>query len=229
MAKLTPGVGFSSASGKLGGITFAAGPGGQILRANGHTVRHSSALSISKRQQFLGVASAWRSLTNAQRILWDDFANEIQSSSATSTGQKLTGYLMFCRCNLSLLDAGQSQLTVPGLILKPATISWLTGALSVSGNTLSATFSKSTNDLGVNTLYATSPIPQGVRNYQSRSFRRIATGASGGTANRFSQYTTQWSWPNSSLVGQYIVIRVVDVMATGLRQPPVDQVIQIGA
>lgn len=229
MAKLTPGVGFSSASGKLAGLVYSQGPTGQVLRAAQHARTSRSAQSFTHRQQFLGIVSSWRALTDAQQHQWDSFALEVEQSAMASANPFANGFQAYVRCNLNLLETGNTPLSSPGPITRTALITWLAGSMTLSSNSLMIGFSKSFGDSAQNVLYATSPIPQGVRNYQSRSFRKLVNNSGGSVTNRFSVYNAFWFWPNSSLAGQYIVIRLRLTTLAGLRSNPWDQVIQIQA
>jgi len=179
MAKITPGALVGEIRNALGGMVFSRNTYGPYIRNNVVPVNPASAAQETVRQLFESVAQAWRSLTAAQRVAWNSTAEaSFTQTDVFGNSFQLTGFNLFVKLNLALVNVGESMLTAP-----PAEFSFdALGAIAVTaiedaamGNTLSYDIDSGAGLVQVDTklvVEATAPLSPGV-DYVENLFKKI--------------------------------------------------------
>lgn len=107
MAKFTPGPMIGAASGSIGGTTFSHNKGGAYVRTRAIPTNPSTAAQLARRAALATISIAWRSLTNAQRDSWDNYARQNPTTDALGQSMSLSGHQQYVGLNTRiLLDAG---------------------------------------------------------------------------------------------------------------------------
>lgn len=218
MAKITPGIGFSSASGSVAGTTYARTRAGLTLRTVGRRREPSSQLAQLRAARFAKWTAAWRELTPAGRASWNAIAPDLAAHPGY-VNPSSSGFHLFVSCNLNLLEISAGpQLAPPPLTAMPRIN--LTAAqiqLAAIPRTMNVMVGNSNPVNGTRVLAATRPLPASIANANSQTFRIIRTGMGPGTLNEIAFWETAW-WPLfDELQGCYIWFRAWVISAGGLR------------
>lgn len=99
----------ASASGSLGGIVASHNRGGQYLRARVVPTNPSSGPQVEMRTIFGNLASAWQTITAAQREAWTTYAINVPITDSMGDPLTLTGQQMYVRCNSARVQAGLAR------------------------------------------------------------------------------------------------------------------------
>ncbi len=100
-------------SGKRGITVSQGGRYGQISRSLAIPTNPRTASQMATRTIFASVNSAWRNLTEAQRLAWAAAAKNYTSKSRCGTSGTLTGSQLFSKINCTLSQFGQATVTDP--------------------------------------------------------------------------------------------------------------------
>jgi len=122
MARVKFGSVVTGIKGKVGGQVFQQNRYGWTLRQKPIATGNNSASKSAKRQMLLQVSQHWRTLTDAQRIGWNDMAPSWPHVDPFGDPVQLTGYNLFCMVSLNLLTIGGTIVDAASL---PATITAL--------------------------------------------------------------------------------------------------------
>lgn len=114
MANVRFGGGVTEMAGSIGGTTFARGPHGAYARARVTPVNPSSAFQQAVRTLMAAAASAWHSLSDAERAAWALYAGNTPTVNKLGEQTFLSGFQWYCACNslrrrspdLDFVDAG---------------------------------------------------------------------------------------------------------------------------
>jgi hypothetical protein len=98
----------SDISGSVSGTTFLSAGSNSSIRARGNRSGNRSNSQARFRSSFAAVTSAWRTLTDAQRLKW-----------YTQKPDDMNGYTFFCQVNTRVLWAGGSLLASPNIPTSP--------------------------------------------------------------------------------------------------------------
>jgi hypothetical protein len=184
-------------SGKLNGTVFAYNKGGNYARTKTTPLNPRNPAQTNVRSIFSGIASAWRTLTNSQRKLWEDFAKAKPYNDVFGIPRNYSGFQYYMKVNQNLMANGQtgidepSDLPAPGVMDLTATAEIDTGvlALTVAG---SLTEYVASEDILV--IQATPPHSAGRSNVNTM-FRTIMNSVASGatpTVNVTSAYTDRF-------------------------------------
>lgn len=91
-------------SGSYQGLTSSRNRFGQYVRTRATPVQPRTPKATQNRAQLTVAASLWRTLTDAQRTGWNDYAAQISRTDSLGSGYTPTGASLFTGCN----TAGQS-------------------------------------------------------------------------------------------------------------------------
>jgi len=111
MARIKYSAIISEASGKLNGSVFSRDKNGAILRNKQVKVNKRSALQQKTRSINKLLSTAWRNLTIAQRLSWENYAHRYYSSTITKKSSMLTGRMLFMKINYYCVRAGKDVLS----------------------------------------------------------------------------------------------------------------------
>lgn len=99
----------ADASGSLGGLVASHNRGGQYLRGRVVPTNPSSGPQVEMRTIFGNLASAWQTLTDAQREAWTTYAINVPITDSMGDPLTLTGQQMYVRCNSARVQAGLAR------------------------------------------------------------------------------------------------------------------------
>lgn len=99
----------ADASGSLGGLVASHNRGGQYLRGRVVPTNPSSGPQVEIRTIFGNLASAWQTLTDAQREAWTTYAINVPVTDSMGDPLTLTGQQMYVRCNTARVQAGLAR------------------------------------------------------------------------------------------------------------------------
>lgn len=126
--------------GSMGGVTFSRNRFGQYKRVRAVPVNPNSSRQQGARNRFTALTELWSgTLTEAQRISWNDYAAAVPVTNRLGQSIFLTGFNHYVRSNTQQLqalaariDSGPIVLTLPGSDAEfTATISEATQDISV--------------------------------------------------------------------------------------------------
>lgn len=191
------GIGFTEASGSLGGTTVGKGRQGTFGRVKVKPINPRTNKQISQQARFSSRSSAFRGLDQSEQDAWIAAAasGEWPQKTALAKTYNPTGAQLFNRVNLVILQAGGSTTDVPPT--KVALSQVLTGALTAAAGTpaLSLTF---TGTLGSDErllVYATGNTSAGVNRPGASDYRFLTAYSSTSPANLLSAYQAVYGNP----------------------------------
>lgn len=111
MAKFTPGAIVSEVRGTIAATTYSKNKGGAILRNRVTPINRRSTNQTQRRQILAALASAWRSLSQANRDSWNNASPNFPQSDNLGQTIFLTGEQLYVRCNANLILTGNAQIT----------------------------------------------------------------------------------------------------------------------
>jgi len=137
----------SEASGSLAGVTYSHNRGGQYMRARAVPVNPNTLQQQAVRNYMASRSSAWGStLTQAQRDLWEAYADQVLLTDALGEPRKATGLNHYVRCNVPRMQAAMAG---SPLQVAPATFDLgsytnpVLGVISAVGSTASIAYTNS--------------------------------------------------------------------------------------
>lgn len=225
MAKITPGVGFSSASGSVAGVTYTSGRSGLVMRNRLVTPQLQRAPSQLKRAQFAAVAQSWRELSAADRLAWKRFAESIV---AGGDDHQLGGgdpRLVFQQCNMNRLELGSAMLTTPAVLQVHPRVTLVPTLISVLVGSFNFSFTRTAAGSGTNMVYATRPLSPGQYHHRGRVFRFLRSPATNTDLNYFGNYSSAWSASLTSYAGRVVYMRSLVIGTDGLKSQ--DNIIRV--
>jgi len=96
----------ADASGSFGGLVASHNRAGQYIRTRVRPTNPSSPAQVQVRTIFANLATAWSTLTEAQREAWTTYALNVPVTGAFGEVQHLTGHQMFVRNNAARMQGG---------------------------------------------------------------------------------------------------------------------------
>lgn len=107
MALIKLGGGVTDIRGSIGGTVFSRNRFGAIARARTKPVDPSTSLQTAIRALMGQVRDAYfNTLTAAQKDEWESYAANVEMQNRLGETVNLTGYNMYCRSNIPILQAG---------------------------------------------------------------------------------------------------------------------------
>lgn len=106
----------SAVAGSIGGTTFQRHTAGTIARSKPLPTLVRTSWSSTRRQFLATLAGRWRGLTDIQRALWLQQANNQPTHNRFGVQIPNRGYWLFCQCNLNAYTFGGSFQTTPSTV-----------------------------------------------------------------------------------------------------------------
>ncbi len=102
MALVKFGAAVNQVSGKIGGVVFLRGKGGNVMRSWRKGVNPQTPAQTAQRERLAWLSNAWKGLTASQRKAWDTSAEENFRQHKNRLGEvtQLTGHQLFLKVNL---------------------------------------------------------------------------------------------------------------------------------
>lgn len=215
MAKITSGVGFSSAAGSVAGLTYRAGREGLTLRAKAIQRGGRNALQSTSQAQLTSLAQSWKQLTADQRARWQTRA--VAGTQHPRIGQSAPrdGFHLYVAINCLLLESTQAIVTTPPALTSLDRATVAVSAASIGGSTLMITPTWSSVPSFRTVLYCTRPKSPGRSLHTQASYRAIGNRNRATANNEFSRYSTAFGTPQTAQIGQVFQVRAVCISITG--------------
>jgi hypothetical protein len=99
--------------GKSGGSVFARNKGGLYFRNNPGAVQKKSFAWQNQKSRFTALSTSWRSLSNEERIAWEQMAENYPAQDAWGNSYIPSGYQLYMRLNGTLTSYNLDLLTTP--------------------------------------------------------------------------------------------------------------------
>lgn len=113
MAKVEFGAGITAIRGSIGGWTFHKNRSGNIIRLRGQASRESSEKQTTAHEAHQRFLTEFQRLTDADKILWDDFATTFTKVDKFGEDKTLTGQNWFESINQVRVFIGETILQSP--------------------------------------------------------------------------------------------------------------------
>lgn len=209
-------------SGKIGGHVASKNRSGNYLRTKVTPVNPNTVAQQNVRAILGSLATAWSSLTDAQRLSWNNAVSEFAKTDIFGDIKNPSGFNLFIKLNSNLATIGNSPLT-DAPIKEEIPYTGLTSAvMDISSATGVLTFDTGNYDSVSLFVKATPALSAGITNV--KSFLR-GTGViipAGDTASFYADYVAKFGIP---AVGSNITLTVQPIVATG--QKGVEQSIKV--
>lgn len=219
MAKITPGIGFSSAAGSVAGVTYTRSGSGLVMRDRKLRAFARGSIAMTTRRRFSAVTQMWRDLTDAQRANWHRWAESLPTEDSSLHGAANSGFTCFVNANLNQLEFGQAILTNPGGLQVRPRVTLIPTTIDLATAQLSFSFTRTTAGSGTNAVYMTRPLSPGIYNPAGQSFHLIRMPATNTVLNYIGNYTTAWFQLTTEHIGQVIFIKALVKGTDGLKSP----------
>lgn len=199
-------------SGKIGGHVASKNRGGSYLRTKTTPSNPQTAKQQEARGLLASLSSQWKTLTEEQRLSWDNAVSQFASSDIFGDMRNPSGINLFVKLNANLVNTNRDV-----LLAAPSKIETISALLDyatgdVSAMTLEAGFSDSALDGEVVLVSATAAQSQGVK-FVKNKLRVIGYfTVAGGVIDIYADYVAKFGVPT---VGANIVISARHITTTG--------------
>ena len=105
----------SEGRGKLGGLVASRNRSGSYMRTKVSPSNPQSVAQTEVRNYLTSVSQAWRGLTSAQRLAWNNAVASFKSTNIFGDGVTPSGFNLYSRLNQNLKLIGASVITTPPL------------------------------------------------------------------------------------------------------------------
>jgi hypothetical protein len=112
MAKIKFGMMMTDASGKLGGQVFSKNRGGSYVRTKVTPTNPQTTAQMAVRGIFASISSAWSSLTEGQRLSFNNLVGDYGTTDIFGDLHNPSGKALFQRLNQNLEISGQAQIDI---------------------------------------------------------------------------------------------------------------------
>jgi hypothetical protein len=220
MAKLLPGIGWSSASGSVAGVTYTRGRSGQVMRARIMTPDRQTTHQIRRRSYLQLAAQSWRELTEEDRRSGSAAAEAWPHDDLEGQAWPSSGPTLYTKLQLERLEAGLGLSTRPPNIqrLLRQTIDF--GTVDVGAGQLNVRRLPATATMAVRITYATLPFSAGISNWKGLAFRPIRSSTATAMQNLYADYTTAYFPLTAEHVGMQLAWRTMAWSSSGYYSTP---------
>jgi hypothetical protein len=216
MAKIKFGMMMTDASGKLGGQVFSKNRGGSYVRTKVTPTNPQTTAQMTVRGIFASISSAWSSLTEANRLSFNNLVGDYGTTDIFGDLHNPSGKALFQRLNQNLEISEQAQITtcVPPSAVPFANLISVTG--DVSNAAIDVVTSGDTTGSKV-VIWATPSLSQGTT-FVKNKLRQIAVvaGADPQEADVWNEYVAKFGDPVAG-ANIYFGVRVIN--ANGQASP----------
>lgn len=163
----------ADARGSVAGTVFSKNTYGAYTRTKVTPVNPSTTAQQLVRQFFAAISQAWRGITQAQRDLWNQSANNFTRNNVFGDQVALTGFNLYKRLNQNLLNVGVARIDDAPLPASVFGFSALSVIADTTMGTLEATFAPVIPAGTSVIVFATAPQSAG-KQFVKSEFRQIA-------------------------------------------------------
>ena len=204
-------------SGSIGGITVSRNRGGNYMRVKGVPINPNTPAQITVRILMNALVDRWTSvLTDASRVGWQTYANNVQLPNRLGELKTVTGQNMFVRSNLARIQAGGAVIDDAPTIFDTGAFSQTTITANEAGSQLNLSFLNTdawANEDDSNMIvYGSRPVNASV-NFFKGPFRLL--GQVEGDAILAPTSPQSFTSPFAYTIGQRVFARVVVSRADG--------------
>lgn len=220
MARIKFGAMLVDARGKLGGHVFTKARSGATLRTKVTPVNGQTSAQGAVRSRFATLSQSWRTLSEEQRIAWNNKATSVGKTNIFGDSYYPSGKNLYVAININILTAGGAAINIPpadvalpDVLLSGITFDSLAGALEVSLQSL-------VNPTGNTAIIFCSPnLSQGVFNSSGRERFVAAVNLTGTStvADIYADYVAKYGALQS---GSKIFVKVKIVNASSGQSSP---------
>lgn len=197
MAKIKYSALVSDMRNKLNGSVMSKNRYGSYVRNKVTPVNPQSSFQQSVRSTLSSLSSAWRGLTEAQRLGWTALATQLKFTDIFGDAKTLTGNTMYVKLNANLIKIGNAEINTapepqefPAFLVLSMVATQVAGALTVLTATMNATAIPAGYALGI---FATPPVGAGIAFVKNRfRFIGISPALSAGVADIEAIYVTRF-------------------------------------
>lgn len=113
MGKVKYGSGIAEIRGKVGGSIYSRNKGGAYVKNFASPTNPQTALQIAVRQKLNDVSRLWSTISGSQRNNWNEVAATIAFTDSLGEAYYLSGFGLFCKCNLNLESVNIASILEP--------------------------------------------------------------------------------------------------------------------
>jgi hypothetical protein len=124
---------------KIGGHVASKNRGGSYLRTKVSPAQPSSTYTATVRSRLAAISAAWRALTEANRLAWNDAVGQFKKTDIFGNSRNPSGFNLYQELNNNLVNIGIAPITTPPL---PAAVATMTSAsfAAVHGGAFTLTY-----------------------------------------------------------------------------------------
>lgn len=104
---------YSAASGSIAGITYSHNAGGNYTRARATPINSNTTRQQAARAAMAAAGGQWSAFNDAQRQLWEDYAQATSWVDSLGNSVRVFGFSAFCRWATLRHRAGESLAVAP--------------------------------------------------------------------------------------------------------------------
>jgi hypothetical protein len=177
---------------------------GQISRALVIPKNPRTERQLTRRQVLGGLAHNWRTITEEQRLAWNEAGKVIRSQARLGQSGPLSGFLLFVKVNANLLIVGESSVNSPPAV--PAFDSNVVQGLELTNpsGVVAIKLACSGSSAAFNLVWASPPKSAGRFNVDDYYYLGQLPEVASGKANITALYTAKFGVPDA---GQKVFIR----------------------
>jgi len=138
--KFTPGIAVGAMSGSIGGSTASHNRYGTYFRTRAVPTNPNTSAQQNVRSRLATFSALWQTLTESQRLAWNNYAEENPIIDALGAAQVLTGQAAYVGINTRLSQATDTPLTVPPLTAPPSGLLTLSGTWDIGSGTFTLVY-----------------------------------------------------------------------------------------
>lgn len=235
MAKVLLGVAFAQIRGSIGGTVFSQNSNGAYIRNRSEPVNPNTISQQAARAVLTGNASAWKTLTDAERLTWINQTANYPYVDSLGQTKYYTPQQLFMVVNQRLVQAGEARLLSIIAPLTLPTFDSMTAVYAAGAGTFNITLtidgSTTTPANVLVQLYASAPLTAGKRFVSKSMLRKIATVANSTVTPTDAAANYEAVFGTGTIVaGSRIALRAVIIHeSTGQASSPVDLFVIAGA
>lgn len=158
--------------GKIGGHVASKNRAGAYLRTKVTPVNPNTGYQSAARSRLATLSIAWRGLTDAQRIAWNDSVGNFAKTDIFGDLRKPTGANLFQRLNNNLVNIGETPLDVPPVPDEVGGFNLLTIA-AVDGTSIILTFAETPTLTGHALIIRATPAISPGKSFVRSEYRQI--------------------------------------------------------
>ncbi len=158
--------------GKIGGHVASRNRAGAYLRTKVTPNNPQTVSQAGIRNIFTARTQAWRGLTAAQRLAWNNAVQDFIGTDIFGDSKVLSGFQLFTRLNSNLVFCGQSAITTPPTPATVPTFTTFSAAVVKETDAVTLTFTPAIGATESVILSATPGLSQGVT-FAKSEYRKI--------------------------------------------------------